>query len=306
MYGSLLNYLQVVSSFDVNGFIRKKIDSKGNIERFKERLDAKGFTQREGIDYVETFSPVSSKDAFRVIMALVAHYNLELHQMDVRTAFLNGELNEDVYMIQPEGFKEDVSKHLVCKLKRSIYGLKQASRQWYLKFDDVISSFGFVENKVDRCIYLKVSGSKYIFLILYVDDILLASNCLGLLHDTKQLLSRHFDMKDLGEASLVLGIEVHWDRSRNLLGLSQKAYIERILKRFNMQDCKPWKAPITKGDKLSMVQCPRNEIEKESMKSVPYASAVGSLMYAQVCTRPDIGFVVGLLGRYLSNPGKDH
>ena len=239
-------------------------------------------------------------------MTLVAHYDLELHQMDVKTAFLNGELSEEVYMEQPEGFQKDGEDHLVCRLKKSIYGLKQASRQWYLKFDNVISSLGFVESKVDRCINIKISGSKYIFLILYVDDILLAYNDLGMLHEVKQSLSRYFDMKDLGEASFVLGIEIHRDTTRKVLGISQKAYIERILKRFSMHDCKSWDVPIAKGDKLSLAQSPENEVERESMKAVPYASAVGSLMYAQVCTRPDIAFAVGVLGRFLSNPGKEH
>ncbi|KAK8936102.1 hypothetical protein KSP39_PZI012973 [Platanthera zijinensis] len=285
---------------------KTKLDSKGKVERFKARLVAKGFTQREGIDYHETFSPVSSKDSFRVIMALVAHYDLELHQMDVKTAFLNGDLAEEVYMVQPEGFKSGHSDQLVCKLNKSLYGLKQASRQWYLKFDEVVTSFGFVENKVDRCIYLKISGSRYIFLILYVDDILLASSDLALLHESKQFLSKHFDMKDLGEASFVLGIEIIRDRSHFALSLSQKAYIERVLERFSMLDCKPGDVPVLKGDKLSLSQCPRNDIERECMKEIPYASAVSSLMYAQVCTRPDIAFAVGLLGRYQSNPGHAH
>ena len=158
---------------------KTKRDSKGKVEKFKARLVAKGFTQREGVDYEATFSPVSSKDSFRVIMALVAHFDMELHQMDVKTAFLNGDLNEEVYMMQPEGFVANDSGTLVCRLKKSIYGLKQASRQWYLKFHSVVASYGFVENKVDQCIYCKVSGRKFIFLILYVDDIAFATGLLG-------------------------------------------------------------------------------------------------------------------------------
>ena len=231
---------------------KTKRDPNGKIEKFKVRLVAKGFTQREGVDYEATFSPVSSKDSFRVIMALVAHFDMELHQMDVKTVFLNGDLNEEVYMMQPEGFVANDSGTLVCRLKKSIYGLKQASRQWYLKFHSVVSSYGFVENKVDQCIYCKVSGRKFIFLILYVDDILLASSDLGLLHETKRMLSKNFDMKDLGEASFVLGIEIHRNRSRGLSGLSQRAYVDRILERFNMQQCKPGIAPVCKGDKLSL------------------------------------------------------
>jgi hypothetical protein len=169
---------------------------------------AKGFTQKGGIDYKETFSPVSKKDSLRIIMALVAHYDLELHQMDVKTAFLNGSLEEEVYMDQPEGFSLKGKEHMVCKLNKSIYGLKQASRQWYLKFNDTITSFGSKENTVDRCIYLKVSGNKFLFLILYVDDILLASSDLGLLHETKEFLSKNFEMKDMGEATYVIRIKI--------------------------------------------------------------------------------------------------
>jgi hypothetical protein len=191
---------------------KTKRDVFGNVERYKARLVAKGFTQKEGIDYHETFSPVSKKDSFRIIMALVAHFDLELYQMDVKTAFLNGDLEEEVYMKQPDDFDDDSKR--ACKLKKSIYGLKQASRQWYIKFHKVITSFGFIENLVDQCVYLKVNGSKVIFLVLYVDDILLVSNDLGLLHETKQLLSQSFEMKDLGEASYVIGIEVHRDRQQ--------------------------------------------------------------------------------------------
>ena len=285
---------------------KTKRDSKGNIERYKARLVAKGFTQREGIDFKETFSPVSKKDSFRIIMALVAHMDLELHQMDVKTAFLNGDLMENVYMLQPEGFKAKGSEHLLCKLKKSIYGLKQASRQWYLKFHEVVSSYGFIENTADECIYVKISGSKFIILVLYVDDILLASSDIGLLRETKKFLSQNFEMKDLGDASFVIGIQISRDRSRGLLGLSQRAYIDRVLERFGMQGCAPGQAPIVKGDKFGQFQCPKNDLEKDKMKAIPYASAVGSIMYAQVCTRPDIAFVVGMLGRYLSNPGMNH
>jgi hypothetical protein len=170
---------------------------------------AKGFTQREGINYNKTFSPVSCKDPFRIIIALVAHYDLELHQMDVKTAFFNGDLEKNVYMAQPKGFAMEEKERMGCRLKKSIYGLKQASRQWYLKFDKTIRKFRFKENAEDNCVYAKFKNGKYIFLILYVDDILLASNDVSLLLETKKFLSSNFDMKDLGEASFVLGIEIH-------------------------------------------------------------------------------------------------
>jgi hypothetical protein len=205
------------------------------------------------------------KDSLRIIMALVAHYDLDLHQMDVKTTFLNGSLEEEVYMDQPEGFSIERKEQLACKLKKSIYGLKQASRQWYIKFNDTITSSGFKENTVDRCIYLKVSGNKFIFFILYVDDILLASSDLGILHETKECLSKNFEMKDMDEATYVIGIEIFRDRSCGILGLSQIAYIERILERFKMENCFASVAPIQKGDKFSLMQCPQNELERKQM-----------------------------------------
>ena len=139
--------------------------------------------------------------------------------MDVKTTFLNEDLKEYVYIKQPEGFSSNDGEHLICRLKKSIYELKQASRQWYLKFHDVIPSFGFVGNLIDQCIYQTVSGSKICFLILYMDDILLASNNKGLLCEIKQFLSENFDMKDISDASYVIGIKIHRDRFRGVLGL---------------------------------------------------------------------------------------
>lgn len=153
---------------------------------------------------------------------------------------------------------------------------------------------------------LSSGGSNFVFLILYVDDILLASSDKNMLLETKRFLSSKFDMKDLGEAAYVLGIEIHRDRSRGILGLSQKAYIEKVLKKYNMHKCSASSAPIVKGDKFGTFQCPSNDYESAQMKSVPYASVVGSMMYAQVCTRPDLAFVTGMLGSYQSNPGLDH
>jgi hypothetical protein len=145
-----------------------------------------------------------------------------------------------------------------CHMRKSIYGLKQASRQWYLKFDETIRSFGFKENKEDNCIYAKFRSGKFIFLILYVDDILLSSSDVSLLLETKRFLSSNFDMKDFGEASFVLGIEIHRDRRKRVLGYSQKAYIEKFLKKFSMHACNPTPAPIVKGDKYGSFQSPRN------------------------------------------------
>ena len=191
-------------------------------------------------------------------------------------------------MDQPMGFLVEGMKHMICKLKKSIYNLKQASRQWYLKFNDTIVSFGFKGNTVDRCIYLKVSVSKVIFLIMYVNDILLTSNDLRLLNETKKFLSSNFEMKDMGEVSYVIRIKIFWNRSQGLLGLSQKAYINKVLERFRMEKCSASPIPIQKGDKFSLAQCPRNVLEQKQMEAILYASVVRSIMYAQICTRPDI------------------
>ena len=159
---------------------------------------------------------------------------------------------------------------------------------------------------MDQCIYQKVSGSNMCFLVLYVDDILLATNDKGLLYEVKQFLSENFDMKDMGDASYVIGIKIHRDRFRGILGLSQETYINKVLERFRMKDCSPSIAPIVKDDRFNLNQCPKNDLERNQMKNIPYGSAVGSLMYAQVCTRPDITFAIGMLGRYQSNSGMNH
>ena len=143
-------------------------------------------------------------------------------------------------------------------------------------------------------------------MVLYVDDILLASSDLGLLHETKDYLLKSFEMKDMGEASYVIGIEIFRDRSLGILGLSQKSYIDKFLERFCMMACSSSPVPLHKGDKLELDQCPQNPLEREEMAKYPYASLVGSLMYAQVCTRPDISHAVGMLGRFQSNPGIAH
>jgi hypothetical protein len=166
--------------------------------------------------------------------------------MNVKTSFLNGNLYENVYIAQPKGFVVEEKENLGCHLTKSIYGLKQIFRQGYLKFDKTIRKFGFKENEEDNCIYAKFKNGKFIFLLLYVDDILLASSDVHLVLETKSFLSSRFDMKNLGEAYYVLGIEIHRDREKGVLGLSQKSYIEKVLKKFNMHKCNPTPALIVK------------------------------------------------------------
>src|SRR3954471_2130671 len=282
-----------------------KTYADGNVTIHKARLVAKGFRQVQGVDYDETFSPVAMLKSVRILLAIAAYFDYEIWQMDVKTAFLNGNLEENVYMIQPEGFvaPEDAGK--VCKLKRSIYGLKQASQSWNLRFDEVVKGFGFIQNGEEACIDKKVSGSAIYFLILYVDDILLIGNDKEFLNTIKESLKSSFSMKDLGEAAYILGIKIYRDRSWRLIGLRQRTYIDKVLKRFNIHEAKKGFLPASHGIHLSKTQGPSTPYDQRRMDK-PYASAIGSIMYAMVCTRPDVSYALSSTRRYQANPGESH
>ncbi|KAK1608512.1 hypothetical protein QYE76_032185 [Lolium multiflorum] len=285
---------------------KRKTDADGNVTVYKARLVAKGFRQIQGVDYDETFSPVAKLKSVRILLAIAAFFDYEIWQMDVKTAFLNGDIEEELYMVQPKGFVDPKNADKVCKLQRSIYGLKQASRSWNRRFDKVIKDFGFIQCHGEACIYKKVSGSSVAFLILYVDDILLIGNDIELLSSVKGYLNNSFSMKDLGEASYILGIKIYRDRSRRLIGLSQSTYLDKILKKFRMDESKKGFLPMLPGKVLSKTQGPATAEERERMSQIPYASAVGSIMYAMLCTRPDIAHAVSLTSRYQSDPGMEH
>ena len=205
--------------------------------------------------------------------------------MDVKIAFLNGNLTEDVYMMQPEGFVDPTNAGKICKLRKSIYGLKQASRSWNIRFDEVVKGFGFIKNEEEACVYKKASGSSVAFLILYVDDILLIGNDIPMLDSIKTSLKNSFSMKDLGEAAYILGIKIYRDRLKKLIGLNQDTYIDKVLRWFSMEEAKKGFLPMSHGIHLSNTQCPRTADERERMSKVPYASAIGSIMYAMISTR---------------------
>ncbi|KAH7488926.1 Retrovirus-related Pol polyprotein from transposon RE1 [Phytophthora ramorum] len=191
---------------------RVKENQAGEIERFKARLVAKGFSQKYGIDYDETFAPVAKFTSIRIVLSLAAKYGLKLHQMDVKTAFLNGVLDEDIYMAQPDGYVDEDHPDHVCKLKRSLYGLKQSPRMWNQTIDDFMLKLGFKKCESDHCVYLKRDGQDMIFVALYVDDLVLASSNDELLESTKHALSKRFEMTDLGELEYFLGMEIKNDR----------------------------------------------------------------------------------------------
>ncbi|GJY15063.1 retrotransposon protein, putative, ty1-copia subclass [Tanacetum coccineum] len=255
---------------------KKKTDMDGAVHTYKARLVAKGYTQTLGIDYEGAFSPVADIRAIRILIAIAAFYDYEIWKMDVKTAFLNGYLSEEVYMEQPEGFVNPKYPNRVCKLKRSIYGLKQASRQWNKRFDDEIKKFGFTQNRDEPCVYLKASGSNVTFLILYVDDILIMGNNIPMLQDVKSYLGRCFAMKDLGEAAYIFGIKIYRDRSQRI--------------------------PMQEKLRLSKSQGASTPAELKRMQNVPYASVVGSFVYAVICTRPNVAFAQNITSRFQQNP----
>ncbi|GJR31069.1 retrotransposon protein, putative, ty1-copia subclass [Tanacetum coccineum] len=285
---------------------KKKTDMDGIVYVYKAHLVAKGYSQLYGVDYEETFSHVADIRAIRILISIAAYYDYEIWQMDVKTAFLNGYLDEDIYMVQPEGFVDPNHPRKVCKLQRFIYGLKQASRSWNKRFDEEIKRFGFAQNLDEPCVYQKASGSNVTFLILYVDDIIIMGNHIPSLRSVKDYLGKCFAMKDLGEAAFILRIKIYRDRSKRLIGLSQNAYMDKILKRYKMDNSKRGHIPMQERLDLNKSQGAQTPKEVNRMKNVPYASAVGSIMYAVRCTRPDVAFAQNMTSRFQQNPGEPH
>ena len=283
-----------------------KRHADGSVDRFKARLVAKGYAQRYGVDFTETFAPVVRFSSLRAILALAAAKDYEVHQMDVKTAFLNGDLDEVIYMHQPDGHRASGGEEQhVWQLQKSLYGLKQAGRAWNKTMDAALIDLGFRPAHSDSCVYVMQGGDVVMYLLVYVDDLLLVANDTARLDSVKAQLSSRFEMKDMGEAQFILGVQIRRDRANRRLYLSQAEYVRTVLERFNMLDCKPVASPMATGVKL-LKAGPADTSDGGDMRDTPYASAVGALMYAALVTRPDIAFAVTTLCQFMSAPTATH
>ena len=279
----------------------------GTFERHKARVVAKGYSQRPGLDFDETFAPTTKWASLRAVLAIAAAEDLELESVDISTAYLNGVLapEHEVYMQQPEGFVEGGTGR-ACRLRKGLYGLKQGGRLWYQKLHSVLTDLGFKRIQSDASVYVWELHGHKIIMPVFVDDITIACKSKSAIQHVKDALARHFTLRDLGPISSLLGVDITRDRPNRVLQLSQRQYVIDILERFNMAECKPVSTPMEPGIRLSQSMAPSTPDEVAFMATVPYASAVGALMYLSVATRPDIAYAVGVLCRFTSNPGEPH
>jgi hypothetical protein len=271
-----------------------KTNFDGSVQRYKARLVAKGYSQKHGEDYFETYAPVVKMSSLRLLIALAAEKDLVIRHIDVKTAFLNGDLDETIYMEQPEFFVQGGNEHKVCKLKRSLYGLKQAARCWNQKIHVKILSMGFTQSRYDECIYTKIYKDVFIAIGLYVDDFYIFTNRPKEGDFVKTEIGRDFDIKDLGEARECLGVQITKDNGG--IRLSQETYVKKILKKYGMEDCKLVSTPVETNVHL-----------KPGVGHDPrYQEIVGSLMYLSCCTRPDISYAVTMLSQFNSRNDSSH
>lgn len=279
-------------------WVLKKKYELNNQVRYRARLVAKGFSQRHGLDYAETFSPVVRHTTLRLLFALSVKYNFDTTHLDVTTAFLNGDLEETIYMQKPVCFNS-LNDNKVLKLKKAIYGLKQSSRMWYQKVDQCLIKNGYVKSKLEPCLFYKMNDdtSKTI-VALYVDDFFIFSNNSNETENLKVMLMSQFKIKDLGQIRQCLGMRVTYDKDVNVLTLDQEKYIDQLLCKFHMNDCKTADTPME-----SKLYLDRDE---NCDKSLPYQQLIGSLMYLAILTRPDIAFSVGYLSQFNNCYNKEH
>ena len=290
-----------VKPIPVKWVFKIKRDASGNIERYKARLVAKGFMQQEGVDYNEVFAPVSKHTTLRTLLAKVAAENLELHQLDIKTAFLNGELEETIYMQQPEGYSEG-GADMVCLLRKSLYGLKQAPRAWNTRLRQELQDMGFTASEADPSLFTAQLKSGTVYILVYVDDILVAAKSQTDIQSIKDRLASAFKLTDLGEAKYFLGWSLTRDRQAGTLKTTQERLARELVGRYGLHEGKTKSTPMSTSTKLEPAS-EDNMLDKESYK---YSELVGSLLYLSVCTRPDTSQAVGVLSRYMANPSTEH
>ncbi|KAK8954626.1 hypothetical protein KSP39_PZI001744 [Platanthera zijinensis] len=271
----------------------------GTVDRLKARLVARGFTQQHGLDYEETFSPVAKLNTVRVLLSLAVHRHWPLYQLDIKNAFLNGDLHETVYMQQPPGF-ETTGESLVCHLRKSIYGLKQSPRAWFEKFSKVVCTSGFTRSSADFSLFTHHRSTGTVILLVYVDDILITGNDTVGIQQIKEQLNSAFQTKDLGNLRYFLGLEVA--RRSDGLVLSQRKYCMDLLHDAGYSGCKPVETPMDANHKLSA-----HSSDSDKLLTNPeyYRRLVGKLIYLTV-TRPDISFAVGVVSRFMHAPRTSH
>lgn len=274
-----------------------KRDERGAVAKHKARLVVKGYAQRHGIDYDEVFAPVARLDSVRLLLALAAHEGWQVHHMDVKSAFLNGDLQEVVYVQQPEGFISAGNEGKVLKLRKALYGLHQAPRAWYAKLDATLASLGFTRSASEPAIYTRGDSGKRLVVGVYVDDLVITGNRSDDIDSFKAEMARAFRMSDLGLLHYYLGIEVK--QSTEGISLSQGAYAAKILEKSGMAGCNPCHVPMEQRLKLS------KSSTEPLVDATAYRSIVGSLRYL-VNTRPDLAFAVGYVSRFLAEPHEDH
>jgi hypothetical protein len=269
----------------------------GTIQKHKARIVTQGFTQVEGVDFDQTFAPVAKFSSLRTVFTLTAEHDLELHQMDVKAAYLNTDLKEDLYMQPPPGF--EVPEGHVLKLKKGVYGTRQGGHVWYEDMRDTLSELRYTRTEADHAVFVCPSDGIPDIITLYVDDMGLISESLERILQDKEALSRFYQMTDLSEMGWILGIRITWDREKGTLALSQEKFIREILERYRMSNSRPISTPALPNERLIKLSSP--EVDAKS-----YQRALGSLMYPMLGTCPDLGYTIAALSRHAANPGPDH
>jgi hypothetical protein len=268
----------------------------GSVERFKARLVAKGFTQTYGVDYQERFAPVAKMNSIRVILYCAANLGWDIRQLDVKNAFLHGDLEEEVYMEIPPGFSCPKAEGKVCKLKKALYGLKQSPRAWFERFAKAMISFGYTQSNADHTLFIRHRGGNMTLLIVYVDDIVITGNDHQEITNLKKRLAEEFERKDLGRLRYFLGIEVAW--SARGIFISQRKYVLDLLEETGMLGCKPADTPIEASHRLSCN-------DEETVDKGTYKRLVGRLIYLSH-TRPDIAYAVSVVSQFMHDPRSSH